>query len=64
REGGNEQRAYSRVRSHHSVTIGWSMERPVGPTLVFLRHTTCRAFILLALRDSYSLSLSLSLSLM
>lgn len=30
RGAGQTQRAYSRVKSHHCVTVGWSMREPAG----------------------------------
>ncbi|EZA58753.1 hypothetical protein X777_14922 [Ooceraea biroi] len=41
--GEHEQRAYSRVKSHHSVTVGWSMERNLRDLLRhFSAANTCR----------------------
>ncbi|EGI61823.1 hypothetical protein G5I_09942 [Acromyrmex echinatior] len=43
RGGEHEQRAYSRVKSHHSVTIGWSMKRNLWDLLRhFSATSTCR----------------------
>ncbi|KYN41112.1 hypothetical protein ALC56_04263 [Trachymyrmex septentrionalis] len=40
----HEQRAYSRVKSHHSVTVGWSMKRNLWDLLRhFSATSTCRA---------------------
>lgn len=42
-EGEHEQRAYSRVKSHHSVTVGWSMKRNLWDLLRhFSATSTCR----------------------
>lgn len=39
----HEQRAYSRVKSHHSVTVGWSMKRNLRDLLRhFSATSTCR----------------------
>jgi len=50
-EGGgeHEQRAYSRVKSHHGVTVGWSMKRNLwdllrgisAPRALVARLTVC-----------------------
>lgn len=41
--GEHEQRAYSRVKSHHSVTVGWSMKRNLWDLLRhFSATSTCR----------------------
>lgn len=41
--GEREQRAYSRVKSHHSVTVGWSMKRNLWDLLRhFSATSTCR----------------------